>query len=338
MEGSIYMKDEIYQQYGIQPREIMPIGKYDGFWIRNKIYLVLPVNEMEEERLAEIKNISDFLMNEGEMSVAEFVPTMQGYYVSELKNQQCILMRCNRRGTREQESEGTSLSLFHGRGKQYTEEIKYINQIGQWKKMWEQRLEQLEKFWQSKVMNRPHDEFDTMFIESFPYYLGVTENAIQYLVDTELDDEPTNFDGATICHRKYSAKYMRNHQRIRIPFDWIYDHPTRDLAEWIRNEWVENQHSVEESTLKFLRDYEQIMPLSTFAWRLLYSRLLFPLHYFEVVEGYYQSKDMHRRNDRQKNLETMLNGIDEYQDFLKNFYGMIRLPVEQLMIRRLEWL
>lgn len=332
------MKDEIYQQYSIQPREMIRVGKYDGFWIRNKIYLVLPVDKMEEEHLAEIKNVCDFMMNEGDTSVAEFVQTTQGYYVSELKNRQSILIRCNRRNAREQESEGVSLSLFHVRGKQYTEEIKYINQIGQWKKMWEQRLEQLEKFWQSKVMNRPHDEFDALFIESFPYYLGITENAIQYLGDTELDDEPTSFDGATICHRKYTSAYMRNHQRIRIPFDWIYDHPTRDLAEWIRNEWVENKLGVEENTLKFLRDYEQAIPLSTFAWRLLYSRLLFPLQYFEIVEGYYQSTDMHTRNDQQENLKSMLNNIEDYQSFLRNFYGMIRLPVEQLQIRQLEWL
>lgn len=332
------MKDEIYQQYGIQPREIMSVGNYEGFWIRNKIYIVLPVNKMEEEQLKEIKSLSDFMISMGDTSVADFVPTTGGYYVSELRNTQSILIKCNRRGTREQESEGVSLSLFHGRGKQYPEEIKYLNQIGKWKKMWEQRLEQLEKFWQSKVMNRPHDEFDTLFIESFPYYLGITENAIQYLVDTELEDEPASFDGATICHRKYYSKYMRNHQRIRIPFDWIYDHPSRDLAEWIRNNWFLDQTNVEESTLKFLRDYEQTMPLSTFAWRLLYSRLLFPLHYFELVEGYYQSKDKHTRNEQLKTLENMLDNIEEYQYFLKEFYGMIRLPVDQLMIRQLEWL
>lgn len=332
------MKEEIYQQYGIQPREIMYIGEYEGFWIRNKIYVVLPVDGLEEEWLVEIKNISDFMMAEGDTSIADFVPTNQGYYVSELKNRQSILIRCNRRGGRDQEAEGTVLSLFHERGKQYTEEIKYINQIGKWKKMWERRLEQLEKFWQQKVMDRPHDEFDTLFIESFPYYLGLTENAIQYLVDTELDDEPTSFDGATICHRKYSSKYIRSHQHIRVPFDWVYDHPTRDLAEWIRNEWIDSKVNVEDNILIFLKDYEQSIPLSTFAWKLLYSRLLFPLQYFEVIERYYQVKDTYTKNELKQKLERILEDIDEYQMFLRDFYGMIRLPVEQLSIKKVEWL
>ena len=85
---------------------------------------------------------------------------------------------------------GSELSIFHKRGAFFPEEIEQLSRIGEWKALWEKRLDQLEKFWQSQVMNHPTDVFDQLFIESFPYYLGVAENAIQYVVDTEMDDTP----------------------------------------------------------------------------------------------------------------------------------------------------
>ena len=48
----------------------------------------------------------------------------------------------------------------------------------------------MEKVWNGLLFQTPEDEFQRMFIDSFPYYIGLTENAIQYLVDTEIDDEP----------------------------------------------------------------------------------------------------------------------------------------------------
>lgn len=333
------MKSEIYQSFGLQPQELMNVGKYSGFWIRNKVYLLLPVNGMKEEELGEIKKLSDFMMQQGETSVATFVPTIHGYYVCEINEQQYILARCNRQGgVRGKESEATNLALFHYHGKQFPDTIEHLNQIGQWKDMWEKRLEQLEQFWQSKVLIQPHDEFDELFIESFPYYLGLTENAIQYLVDAELDDEPQHFDGATICHQKYSSKYWKYHQRLRIPFDWIYDHPSRDLAEWIRNEWLGDKGGAIYSILAFLKDYEAKTPLSSFAWRLLYSRLLFPLHYFELVESYYNEREQGQKGIYQTQLENIINTTAGYQGFLRDFYDIIQLPVGQLRMRKVEWL
>ncbi len=332
------MKNEIYQHFGLYPQELVTIGKYHGFWIRSKVYILLPVNRLQEEVLGEIKKLSDFMIQQGELAVATFVPTIQGYYVSEISGTQYMLARCNRQGARGKESEAASLALFHYRGKQFSETIEHLNQIGKWKGMWEKRLEQLEQFWQSKVLSQSKDEFDELFIETFPYYLGLTENAIQYLADTELDDEPQNFDGATICHQKYSSKYWKYYQRLRIPFDWVYDHPSRDLAEWIRSERLENKDGGNDSILAFLKEYEEKTPLSSFAWKLLYSRLLFPLHYFEAIEGYYSQQEPQQRKVYHTQLENILHLTEEYQNFLRDFYDIIQLPAGQLQIRKVEWL
>ena len=127
---------------------------------------------------------------QGDITVATFVPTIHGYYVSEIEEQNYCLLKGMRALERHATSLGSELSIFHKRGAFFPEEIEQLSRIGEWKALWEKRLDQLEKFWQSQVMNHPTDVFDQLFIESFPYYLGVAENAIQYVVDTEMDDTP----------------------------------------------------------------------------------------------------------------------------------------------------
>ena len=82
-------------------------------------------------------------------------------------------------------------------------------------------------------MNHPSDVFDRLFIESFPYYLGVAENAIQYVVDTEMDDTPQLTDAATICQERFTPLLWHQTKRLKLPFDWVYDRPSRDIAEWM---------------------------------------------------------------------------------------------------------
>ena len=136
---------------------------------------------------------------------------------------------------------GSELSIFHKRGAFFPEEIEQLSRIGEWKALWEKRLDQLEKFWQSQVMNHPTDVFDQLFIESFPYYLGVAENAIQYVVDTEMDDTPQLTDAKNNLPRTIHTFIMASNEASQTPFDWVYDHPTRDIAELIRYMMIEKE-------------------------------------------------------------------------------------------------
>src|SRR5699024_5568074 len=63
--------------------------------------------------------------------------------------------------------------------------------------------------------------------------------------------------------------------------DLAYDHPARDLAEYIRSRLLNRE--TEKEMAQFLQDYQKRRPLSVFGWRLLYARLLFPVHIFDLV-------------------------------------------------------
>ncbi|MEH6936572.1 spore coat protein YutH [Bacillus sp. JJ664] len=331
---------DLFHHYQIQPAELLSVQSYYMFWQRNRVYFLVPIGNLKEDDLQEMKRLSDFMSTTGDQTVATFVQNVQGYYVSKIAGSNYSLFKSFRQSDRSTSTNfGEELAVFHLRGKKYSEDLKQLKRIGQWKSLWEKRLEQLERFWQNKVNSHPENYFEQTFIESFPYYLGMTENAIQYVVDTELDDTPQIVDSATICHQKMAERKMKEIHFAKIPTEWIYDHPSRDLAEWVRDEYLENSGgNYRKKILSFLYSYEKKSPLSTFSWRLLYARLLFPVHYFETIEGYYLSKTDADRKRHERKLVHYLETTSEFESFLGNFYEMIGLPIAKLGIREINWL
>lgn len=55
------MIQHIYEHYHMHIKELIPLGPYKSFWIRNKIYVLVPIGEMEEEVLVEMKKLSDYM-------------------------------------------------------------------------------------------------------------------------------------------------------------------------------------------------------------------------------------------------------------------------------------
>lgn len=333
----MHLLRQVQEYYGLQVGEITNIGKYRGFWLRNKIYMMLPVDSFSEEELNELKVMSDNMSEMGDLSVGTFIPNIYGYFVTTIQNKNYIMVQGNRIIERNDMDFGTELAEFHQRGKVLRYDFQEMNRIGKWKSFWEQRLEQLEKFWTNKVNDNPTNSFERMFVESFPYYLGMTENAIQFLVDTEIDDEPKMFDGATITYERFTPEVWSSRYVMKLPTEWVYDHPSRDLSEYIRHYFLQEESNVG-TMQKFLTQYEKISPLSTFAWRLLYARLLFPIHYYEAVEAYYTSKTASDRNEKESHLKSIIENSGEYEEKVKNFFTNIQLPINRLGIRQLDWL
>lgn len=332
------MIEHIYEHYQLQVKEFTTIGHYKSFWIRNQIYVLFPVGNLKEEELVEMKKLSDYMSQQGDQTVMTFVPNIQGYYVSEIEETNYCLLTGKPFIKNANASLGNELALFHKRGTFFPNKVEHLRRIGEWKSLWEKRLEQLERFWQSKVTNHPTDTFDQMFIESFPYYLGIAENAIQYVVDTELDDTPQLADAATICQERFSPFLWQHTHHFKIPVDWVYDHPSRDLAEWVRYVSFEKKENWEQIISQFLTDYERVYPLSSFGWRLLFARLLFPIHYFETTEKYYLTGNEAKKELYRDRLEMMLADVRQTEQFIGNFFQLARMPVRKADIRKLDWL
>lgn len=332
------MKDLLEKKYRVKVEEPVAIGDYQCFRSGNYIYLIFDASRLGNEELDELGRIAEHLYNQGDRRVLRFMQSSEGTMRSEWEGSQYCVLATNTPNESRKSHIGRKLAKFHGRGRSISFQIKAINRIGQWKKFWETRLDQMEKVWNEKLHLQPENDFERMFIESFPYYMGLSENAIQYLVDTELDDTPTSIDSGTVCHERFTAKSWRSQFVLKNPFEWVFDHSSRDLAEWVRDRYLKNIKTYEPEVREFFTDYQGYSQLSSFSCRLLYARILFPLHYFECIENYYISQSENDRHWHEDKLKKYLSQSADYESFVGDFFQIAHIPVRTMKIPQVEWL
>lgn len=331
------MKTMLKESYGLHASEFFKIKNYDAFRVHQTICLIVPVSHIDEDELFELHSMSQYLQEKREPYTAVFLPTKQGTLTAEKEGRKYAVLKSEQVGIRSGISAGRELAQFHQKGRSFPYQLTKSNRIGQWKTLWETRLDQLEAFWRGKVQAHPLDQFEKLFIESFPYYLGLAENGIQYLVDTELDDEPKPIDSATICHQRFHSATWENQVFLKLPTEWVFDHSSRDVAEYIRNEFLHQPEQLRETGYSFIEDYDRTTPLSSFSWRLIFSRLLFPLHYFECIEDYYLAPDSGKPLFERK-LNELLDRSADYESFLKSYSSMLSMRTRKISLPAVHWL
>ncbi|HEY2420465.1 MAG TPA: spore coat protein YutH [Neobacillus sp.] len=332
------LRKMLEDQYGIKVEEYVKLDMFDALRGNGWLYLISKPGGRDETELSELEKIAEHLRNYGDQHVPIFLPTKDGSLLATWEeNQYCVL--ANRQTENQPKIKlGRKLAKFHERGRRVPFEIERSSRIGQWKDLWEKRLEQMEKVWNGLLFQTPEDEFERMFVESFPYYLGLTENAIQYLVDTEIDDTPDESDSGTVCHERFTKNSWGENYYIKNPFDWVFDHRSRDIAEWTRERYFRNIQTYDLELKQFFAEYQSIAPLSSFSWRLLYSRLLFPLHYFDCVENYYLTRSEQNKQVLEEYLSKIIRQSTEYERFLGSFFHLAGAPINRLHLPLLEWL
>jgi len=338
--GVRMLQKMLENQYGVTVEEYVKLDVYEALRGNGWLYLISKPAGKAEEDISELEKIAEHLRNYGDQNVPIFLQSKEGSLITTWEqNQYCVL--ANRQMEEQRKIKlGRKLARFHERGRRVPFQIERASRIGQWKTLWEKRLEQMERVWNGLLFQSPEDEFERMFVDSFPYYLGLTENAIQYLVDTEIDDEPNETDSGTVCHDRFTSKTWGPYDKymIKNPFDWVFDHRSRDLAEWTRERYFRNIQTYQVELRNFYEDYQSIAPLSSFSWRLLYSRLVFPLHYFDCIESYYITRSEQEKKVLEERLSKILRQASDYERFLAEFYPISGAPIKQLHLPPLDWL
>ncbi|MDZ5472122.1 spore coat protein YutH [Bacillus sp. 31A1R] len=332
------LQELLQKKYGIKVADEFRIESYEACKTDQELYLLVPIGGMEREDLFELEQMVNHLIQYGDRHVSQFKKTEEGEPVIEWKDGRYIVLVNKSFDSPTNRNIGRKLSKFHYRGRLLNVRMNRLSRIGQWKVLWEKRLDQMEKVWTDLLQKETETEFDRMFLESFPYYMGLTENAIQYLTDTEFDDEPAPVDSGTVCHVRFGSHSWGKQYFVKNPFDWVFDHCSRDLAEWTRERYFRNIQTYEPDVKHFLADYQSVIRLSPFSWRLLYARLMFPLHFFDCVENYYITNSEQQRYTLQDQFQKYLDQTREHEKFLGNFYQLAEVPVRSFGIPELEWL
>lgn len=167
-----------------------------------------------------------------------------------------------------------------------------------WQLLWENRIDFIEEYISQNKNKYP------LIRESLDYYIGLSENAISYLINTkkEIPKDPY-LDRKLISHITLSNS-------LYDPFNIIFDHKARDISEYIKYSFITNNNNI----YLELDEYFKHNKYSKYGIQVLYSRLLFPNYYYNMFDQIIENKI------KEEKLNIIINKIEKYEKYLYNIH------------------
>ncbi|TFJ92776.1 hypothetical protein E4U82_10250 [Lentibacillus salicampi] len=322
------MRDFLAAYYGIQAPEKTVWYGTEGFKDANYVYFTISAKQKEVIHMEQAA-LAYYLQENHYNHMAIPVPNNQGEWYTPYHDSYWMVLRVKNTAP-ETSFGGEQLARFHATGSVYQYEPQAISSYGQWRTLWIEKLTAYEERIVTAANDHPNAYYRTL-MDFLPYVIGISENAIQYMQESESEQRFHEADQGTIVFRRYHAQ-LEN--RVLWMNDLAYDHPTRDLAEYIRNKLLQEGDPMREIRA-FLDDYQHVRPLSIFSWRLLYARLLYPIHVFDLIERGFAA-DHH--DAAHSELSTIMKQQSEYEKRLGLFFENAGIHCEELQIPVLHWL
>ena len=173
-----------------------------------------------------------------------------------------------------------------------------------WISLWMDRVDYLE--YQINQMGKKYP----IIVESFNYFVGMTENAISYIKNTTIETKMNEYDMPVLSHRRIHNTINSLYNPINI----IFDHRSRDISEYIKLSFFNNNKNIyNELDLYFKYNY-----FSEYGIRLLFGRVLYPSFYFDMYEDTILTKR------EEISLLDLTKRIDEYENYLKDIYFYLK--------------
>lgn len=179
----------------------------------------------------------------------------------------------------------------------YTEKIN-VN----WGILWSNKIDYLENLINENGKKYP------LIVDSFNYFVGMCENAISYFNSINIDE---NYK-YVVSHK--IIKFDDNIEVLYNPMNIILDFKVRDVAEYLKNSFFNNNYGVFDELITYLNTNH----LSLTDVKLLISRLLYPSFYFEMYE------DILINEKEEKILINIISRLDNYENYLYNIISFFR--------------
>ena len=149
------------------------------------------------------------------------------------------------------------------------------------------------------------------------FAIGMAENALQYISDLKIDFKE-NFV-ATLTHRRLKKL---DKWELFNPFNLIFDHSSRDLAELYKNDIIDLNQLIE-LTKKYqykINEYQYLL-----------ARILFPVSVFDILEDIYLDKNYDY-------TDLIYKAIQSQQQHIKKVKTFYKTMINEVNIRPIRWL
>lgn len=174
-----------------------------------------------------------------------------------------------------------------------------------WTNLWAKKLDYLEN-----ILNHLELSYKSV-LPICLYFMGLGENAIQYINEVLETEELTKQDEFVISHDRINVN--QSVKELYSPLNLIIDHPSRDISEYLKNLFVYNDYDYNE-----IEEYILSLNFSNIGLKLLYGRMLYPSFFFDLWDEVIAGKKNY------KDLLVYESRLEEYRIFLKEVYYIIR--------------
>lgn len=140
-----------------------------------------------------------------------------------------------------------------------------------WSKLWEQKIDYFEEWFATKM-----DSYKN-FYPIFHYFIGISENALLYLKETEREIPKEDSDRLVFAHHRLTVNdglfdYYN-------PCNIMIDHASRDISEYIKSMFINKLWDFD-----LVKSYLERHYFSKYGLRVMLSRILFPSFFFDYIE------------------------------------------------------
>lgn len=186
-----------------------------------------------------------------------------------------------------------------------------------WGTLWSEKIDYFE--YQVRELSIEKD----VVKNSFSYYVGMAENAISYVNNTNMKYGGDAYRIVLSHRRVFYPNYKLNYLNS---LSFVFDLEVRDIAEYLKAMFFKKDISF---CLDELSSYLKIRHLSLYEYQMLYARLLYPTYYFDVYES------VMNKNGDEEQLVNIIKKCDSYEEFLKKAYLEIS---KYAKIDKIEWI
>ncbi|WP_240374496.1 spore coat putative kinase YutH [Bacillus piscicola] len=314
-------KRKIYDHYGLYVEQFFQAGRYLGFYTKDHIFLLVPDQSASQDDWETKWNWAQQLMRLGDKSTALYIPPLSGQRAVPIDGENQLLFQVPHMFAQKRLEDGEELQAFHQLSTRLFTETTSHFFTDRWCDWWGKRIDQLENWFWNVRKKTTYTRVDRFFLQTFPYYIGRAENAIQYVKETA--SLMPSFAKGSLCHFCYTpfswVTVGEGINPVKLPVDWLYDHPARDIAEWVRYAFEEEYDHQQIST--FIDQYTKTSRLSRLDRQLIFGRLLFPYYYIEQLERLYLQETIPERETAERELRRLWDReaahLDQLAQFLK---------------------
>ena len=284
----ICIKNQIETNYNIKINKIYVDGTKKYFFINDKKIYIKVIKNKDETNISELVKLTNELYVKNKHTQT-FLMNDKGKYTIDYKNEKIALLMVN-------EAENIELNyndILAGTINVTNELLKVYNIYEEWTK----KVDSFEK------MIMEYNKEYPLIMKYANYYIGLAENAIQLLANTNYSNEDMNYLGHIIEENNYSYINYSN------PFNYIKTSKLYDQANYFKYKIYDNKIDYEEleqikNNLKLEKDKKIFLSLIIFPSEIIEKMI-------NILLNEEKENDLEKYIKKIKDIEKIIKYIQE---------------------------